>query len=472
MANSFTPRYQARSSAPSSDVLSVSSLNKLAKSLLETNFPTVVVEGEISNFARPASGHWYLSLKDASAQIRCAMFTNKNRFVRFQPENGQQITVRGKLSLYEGRGDYQLIIESMESAGDGALQRAFERLKAKLHTEGLFDTKHKKLIGQDFRHIGLITSATGAAVRDILSVFERRFPATELTVIPVAVQGASSAPEIVEAILRANQLKAKLNLDALVLSRGGGSLEDLQSFNDEAVARAIFSSELPLVSAVGHEVDFTIADFVADLRAPTPSAAAEIMSPSQVEKLNSLKGFEQQLKLLVEARILSLAQSVDWLTRQLKRPDKRLGEHLRELQQLNKRLTRNISTRINEQQQLLEHQQHRLRSHSPKRLVDRAEETIRAQSKRLEHRMQAILNEAKTKLGSISRSLNSVSPLSTLARGYSITFDESQNVVKDVGDVAVGDTIVSQVAGGKFSSTVNTVVQSAIEQSTSLDTDS
>lgn len=457
------PAYPTGNS-PSSDILSVSSLNKLAKSLLETNFPTVVVEGEISNFARPASGHWYLSLKDSSAQIRCAMFANRNRFIRFQPENGQQIVVRGKLSIYEGRGDYQLIIDSMESAGDGALQRAFEKLKTELQKEGLFDLEHKKPIGEDFRHIGLITSATGAAVRDMITVFERRFPAIRLTVVPVAVQGANSAPEITKAIVMSNQLRAKLGLDALILSRGGGSLEDLQSFNDEAVARAIYASELPIVSAVGHEVDFTIADFVADLRAPTPSAAAELMSPSQGEMLASFAGFQQTFGQLIEAKILNLAQNVDWLSRQLKRPDRRLAENLRTLVQLDNRLNRAIRSQIQDRQSALLNLNRSLKSHSPKRRVMQARELTHAKSRRIEHLMMAVLKDAKGSLASLSRNLNSISPLNTLARGYSITFDESHNVIRKVEELKAGDKIISQIDSGRISSTVDSVTAASVKE--------
>ena len=215
------------------NILSVSGLNSMARSLLESNFPAVIVEGEISNLAVPSSGHWYLTLKDKSSQIRCAMFVNRNRMVRFKPENGKQIIVRGRLSIYEGRGDYQLILDGMEEAGDGALQRAFEQLKRKLHDEGLFADENKQQMQSHYQHIGVITSATGAAVQDILSVFARRFPATRITLLPVVVQGAAAANEIVNAIERANALAEKLGLQALIVGRGGGSLEDLQAFNEE-----------------------------------------------------------------------------------------------------------------------------------------------------------------------------------------------------------------------------------------------
>ncbi|MFT4748394.1 MAG: exodeoxyribonuclease VII large subunit [Pseudohongiellaceae bacterium] len=462
----YNPDKFRRNSAaqlPSADVLSVSSLNKLARSLLETNFPNVVVEGEISNLARPSSGHCYLTLKDKSAQVRCAMFSNRNRFLRFQPENGQQIVVRGKLSIYEGRGDYQLIIESMELAGDGALQRAFEELKSQLQDEGLFKADAKKEIGTGYRHIGLITSATGAAVRDMITVFERRFPATRLTVLPVAVQGKEAAGEIARAIHLANKLSGSLHLEALIVGRGGGSLEDLQAFNDESVARAIFASKLPITSAVGHEVDFTIADFVADLRAPTPSAAAELMSPSQQEMLASFQGFQILLRQLINARIQQLSQNVDWLSRQLKHPDRRLQEHLRNLAQLTKRLQRNMSSRFQQQRNSLIGAQRSLKSNSPARRVAQARELALSISKRMEQAMSSTLKDNRASLSSLSRSLNNISPLNTLARGYSITFDESLRVIRAIDDIEIGSTLISQIEGGRISSTVESITPSSQE---------
>jgi len=301
-------------------VLSVTNLNRMAKLLLEDNFPAVVVEGEISNLATPASGHWYLTLKDKTSQIRCAMFVNRNRLVRFKPQNGKQIIVRGRLSIYEGRGDYQLIADSMEDSGDGALRRAFEELKSKLQTIGLFDEDAKQDVHSSYDHIGVVTSPTGAAIRDILSVFERRFPATLVTLFPVSVQGAEAKQEIVNAIETANRLRDKLGVQALIISRGGGSLEDLQAFNEEDVAQAIFASGLPITSAVGHEIDFTIADFVADLRAPTPSAAAEQLSPSQFEYLEILQSYLQQFTRTIGKRLQSADRTLALTYKQLNAP--------------------------------------------------------------------------------------------------------------------------------------------------------
>ena len=328
------------------NILSVSSLNRMARSLLESNFPAVIVEGEISNLALPSSGHWYLTLKDKSSQIRCAMFVNRNRMVRFKPQNGNQIIVRGRLSIYEGRGDYQLLLDGMEEAGDGALQRAFEQLKAKLLGEGLFADTQKQTMLSHYRHVGVITSATGAAIQDILSVFARRFPATRITLLPVAVQGRDAADEIVSAIQLANKLTEKLGIEALIIGRGGGSLEDLQAFNEERVARAIFASGLPICSAVGHEVDFTIADFVADLRAPTPSAAAEQLSPDQAEYFELLFTYNTQFQSAIKLAIRQGTQRLVWIAKQLKHPDRRLQEQAQNLDRLDLRLRKAMKTLI------------------------------------------------------------------------------------------------------------------------------
>jgi len=265
------------------DIYSVGRLNAEARGLLEGAFPLIWVQGELSNVSRPSSGHLYFTLKDANAQVRCAMFRGNNRFLKFRPADGAQVVVRASLSLYEARGDYQLIVQSMEEAGDGALQRAFEALKQKLAAEGLFEAAHKRALPTLPKRIGVITSPTGAAIRDILSVLKRRFPAIPVLIYPVAVQGQAAGAEIAAMIRRADMRR---DCDVLIIARGGGSLEDLWAFNEEIVARAIFDCSIPTVSGVGHEVDFTIADFVADQRAPTPSVAAEMVSPDQHDWLN------------------------------------------------------------------------------------------------------------------------------------------------------------------------------------------
>jgi exodeoxyribonuclease VII large subunit len=439
------------------NVLSVSSLNHMARSLLESNFPAVIVEGEISNLAVPSSGHWYLTLKDKSSQIKCAMFVNRNRMALFKPENGKQIIVRGRLSIYEGRGDYQLILDGMEEAGDGALQRAFEQLKRKLHDEGLFADEKKQEMLSRYLHIGVITSATGAAVQDILSVFARRFPATKITLLPVAVQGKDAATEIVCAIERANTLAEKLGLQALIVGRGGGSLEDLQAFNEEQLARAIFASELPICSAVGHEVDFTIADFVADLRAPTPSAAAELLSPNQEDYFELLFSTSAQFKSAISLAIKQGRQQLTWIAKQLKHPDRRLQEQSQNLDRLDIRLRRAMSSNIASQRTELTQMQRALSANSPKQLLERNKIRLTAGSGRLGQSLRSVLASRRSSLQTLSRSLNSVSPLNTLARGYSITVDSSSKVIRSTDHVKVGATITSRLSGGEIVSTVSSV---------------
>jgi len=435
-------------------VLSVSSLNQMAKSLLEGHFSQVAVEGEISNFANPASGHWYFTLKDQKSQVRCAMFAGRNRLVRFSPKNGDQLIVRGQLSIYPNRGDYQLIVSQMEEAGDGALRRAFEQLKQRLQAEGLFDQRHKKEILEGYHHVGLITSATGAAVRDMVSVFGRRFPATRLTVFPVAVQGPEAPGEISSALALANTLTDTLGVQALIVGRGGGSLEDLQAFNEESVARAIFASELPVVSAVGHEIDFTIADLVADLRAPTPSAAAELLSPDQLDSLEQLQGLLQRFSNLAGQSLTWRKERLGWMARRLRRPDRRLQDHAQTLDRLELQLKRVLRNRLQQAAALLALQQRALIAVSPAQKLSQQRTQLTALSQRLAHSGRRHLDQGREQLASLSRNLNAVSPLAVLDRGFSISLTESSQVVRQTTDVAPGQTLVTRLADGTVHSSV------------------
>ena len=443
--------------ATGESVLSVTSLNRLARDLLERNFPAVLVEGEISNLAQPSSGHWYLTLKDKNSQIRCAMFTNRNRSVRFKPANGNQVIVKGRLSIYEGRGDYQLIVDSMEEAGDGALRRAFDELKAKLQAEGLFDAAAKQEIYSRYDHIGVITSPTGAAIQDILSVFQRRFPATQITLIPVAVQGKDAPLEIARAIELANHHRDKLGLQALIVGRGGGSLEDLQAFNEEIVARAIFASKLPITSAVGHEIDFTIADFVADLRAPTPSAAAEQMSPNQADYFDTFYGYQTQFVSLITQSLRQLRELLTWHTRQLKHPGRRLQEQAQHLDRLDMRMRRALRSRLSTQQGELQQLRRGLLASSPIQLLRQSTAALTSNQRRLRQALKSVIDVRRASLVALGRSLNAVSPLQTLARGYSITYSESAQVVRSSNDVRVGSKIVSRLSRGEITSVVDSV---------------
>ena len=435
-------------------VLSVSSLNQMAKSLLEGHFSQVTVEGEISNFANPASGHWYFTLKDQKSQLRCAMFASRNRLVQFNPKNGDQLIVRGQLSIYPNRGDYQLIVSQMEEAGDGALRRAFEELKQRLRAEGLFDQRHKQEIMEGYHHVGLITSAAGAAICDMVSVFGRRFPATRLTVFPVAVQGAEAPGEISSALALANALTDELGLQALIVGRGGGSLEDLQAFNVESVARAIFASELPVVSAVGHESDFTIADLVADLRAPTPSAAAEVLSPNQLDYLEQLQGLLQRFSNLAGQSLTRRKEQLIWMVRRLRRPDKRLQDHAQTLDRLELQLKRVLRNRLQRATAQLALQQQALVALSPAKKLSQQRTQLTALSQRLAHSGRRHLDQRQKQLVSLSRNLNAVSPLAVLSRGFSISLTDSSQVVRQTADVAPGQTIVTRLADGTIHSSV------------------
>ena len=427
-------------------ILSVSQLNRSVRHLIETQLPLLWVEGEISNFARPGSGHWYLTLKDDQAQVRCAMFRNANQRVAFQPANGTQVLVRCRAGLYEGRGEYQLVVEHMEEAGFGALQRKFEQLKQQLSDEGLFDNQHKQPMPDSVRHIGVITSATGAAVKDILSVLDRRFPTIKISIFPTMVQGEQAAGQIVQAISDANQHG---ECDALIVGRGGGSLEDLWPFNEETVARAIFASEIPVVSAVGHEVDFTIADFVADLRAPTPSAAAELLSPDGEEMLNQFEGFEILLADAVTRKIRHLEQRTDYLQKRLQHPGRKLQEQAQHLDHLDIRLRRAMAGKMQQQTTQMQIAQDRLVRQSSKEAIAQRKQAVANSVKQMMRAVSQQVELKQSKTAQAMHLLDTVSPLKTLGRGYSIIRDSNDKVVKTVAQVSAGDTLRGQLTDGE-----------------------
>ena len=439
--------------------LTVSQLNRQARSLLESHFDFVWVEGEVSNFAAPSSGHWYFSLKDGNAQVRCAMFRGRNQRLRFTPENGEHVRLRCRVSLYEGRGEFQLIVEHMEQAGAGALQAAFEKLKAKLLAEGLFDPQRKKPLPESVSHLGVVTSPTGAAIHDILTVLKRRCPAIEVSILPVAVQGEGAASEIARAIEQANrwQAEGKISLDALIVGRGGGSLEDLWAFNEEIVARAIADSELPIVSAVGHEVDFSIADMAADHRAPTPSAAAELLSPDQREQMERLKKLEADLVRLIRRKLADAQTRLDHLRARLKHPGAQLREQSQRLDELEQRLIlaqKNLLARKRSELALLES---RLHASSPLPRIQRMQTELQTLQQRMENAMQAKLQVAKSQLAHLAGMLDSLSPLATLARGYAIVTDDKGSVVTDASTVEIGSQLEARLAKGRIGLTVDRI---------------
>ena len=437
------------------EILSVSQLNRQARQLLETHLPLLWVEGELSNVSVPSSGHWYFILKDDQAQVRCCMFRNRNMLVRFKPQQGQHVLVRARVSLYEGRGDYQIIAEHMEEAGSGALQRAFDELKQRLAAEGLFNEAHKKPLPKIPQHIAVITSPTGAAIRDVLSVLERRFPSIPVTVIPVAVQGKESAPQIVRGINLAN--RANL-FDVILLTRGGGSMEDLWSFNDEIVARAIFNSDLPVVCGVGHEVDFTIADFVADRRAPTPSAAAEILVPDGDEWLDKFIGFEVLLEEAMQRKLAHLHKHLEHLRQRLRHPRQRLEQQAQRLDNLELRLQNHVKNLLNHQRHRLAQLQLRMQAHHPQlRLVQMRTRLSTAQVQ-LHKAQYSYLDRQKLRLATAARMLNTLSPLNTLERGFALVSDaETGQLISEQQQLTPGQRIHTSVARGGFHSIVESL---------------
>jgi exodeoxyribonuclease VII large subunit len=445
--------------SPAPVTLTVSQLNRQARTLLESHFDFIWVEGEVSNFAAPSSGHWYFSLKDGNAQVRCAMFRNRNQRVRFTPDNGDHIRLRCRVSLYEGRGEFQLIVEHLEHAGAGALQAAFEKLKAALLAEGLFNPERKKPLPESVSHLGVITSPTGAAIHDILTVLKRRCPAIAVSVLPVAVQGEGAAAEIVAAIENANrwQREGRIHLDALIVGRGGGSLEDLWPFNEESVARAIAASELVIVRAGRHEVDFTIADMAADHRAPTPSAAAELLSPDQREWQQRLEAIEANLVRLIRRRLSDAATELGHLRRRLKHPGAQLREQAQRLDDLEQRLVRAQTNLLQRRRSELALLESRLQAHSPLPRLQRLQRETEQLGQRLEAAMRQRLHQANERLAHLAQMLDSLSPLATLSRGYAIVTDTEGRVVTDAAAVTVGDQVQARLARGRLGLTVNTV---------------
>ncbi len=431
------------------DIISISELNHQVKQLIEDGFPPLWVEAELSNLSQPSSGHLYFTLKDAKAQIRCAMFRGRNRFLQFKPKAGERVLARVQVSLYENRGDFQLIVDRMEPAGEGALRQAFEQLKQRLYQEGLFDSEYKQELPTLPSHLGVITSSSGAVLHDILTVLERRFPLIKVTVLPVSVQGDLAAPQIVAAIEKANRLTDPV--DAIIVGRGGGSLEDLWAFNEESVARAIFASEIPIVSAVGHEVDVTIADYVADVRAPTPSAAAELLSPDQNEVRQWLNSFEQQLAREISDRIADERQRADWLRARLRHPGERLDEQSQRLDELELRLVQSTRTAIKTARLQLASGQSALHQHNPEHSLARYQDRLQQLSARLKRVMNESVSAQQNRLQSVIQSLDVVSPLATLSRGYSIVSDtKNGELIRSQQQIHTGDRITARLGEGSL----------------------
>lgn len=438
----------------SRDIYTVSRLNREVRTILETGFPLLWIEAELSNFARPASGHWYFSLKDEAAQVKCAMFKTRNQLVKVLPANGNQVLVRARIGLYEPRGDYQLIIEHMEEAGDGALRRQFELLKNKLSNEGLFDSAHKKTIPDTVTRVGIISSATGAAVHDILTTLKRRFPMRQTIIYPVPVQGKGASTKIATAINKANK---RNETDVLILARGGGSLEDLWEFNEEVVARAIYNSNIPVVSGIGHEVDFTIADFVADQRAATPTAAAELISPDRYQQIQKLASIESRLLYLMQQGLQQKQQQLDWVQKRIRHPKERL-QTLRnkviELSQRNIRLMRNNLEKSRAKTELLSV---KVQKHEPSQRIKQLRLHYNNIDSRLQRVTKQILISKKQKLQHLVYTLDALSPLHTLKRGYAIVKNENNNIISKTKNLKNGQKIKTELNQGYFFSTITEI---------------
>lgn len=428
-------------------VYSITALNRAAKVILEQEFPLVWVEGEVSNLSRPASGHLYFSLKDEHAQIRCALFKSRARLLRHSPENGARVVARARVTLYEGRGDFQLVVEHLEPAGTGALQQAFEALKSKLELEGLFAREHKKSLPRFPERLGVITSPSGAVIRDILNVLRRRCPGLPVRIYPVPVQGKDAPPAITAAL---RQAARRQDCEVLILARGGGSLEDLWAFNDEQVARVIHACPIPVISAVGHETDFTIADFVADLRAPTPSAAAELASPDQTDWLERVQALEQRLIRHQRQQLDHLGWRLRALRGRLPHPRQRLQTQMQRADHLESRLRLALAAKLENRRQREQRLALRLAAHHPRALLAPRKQRLAQAQKSLPTLIRQHLASEQTHLATLNRALHTVSPLATLERGYAIAWDQHHQILRDTDALSPNDAIRLKLARGEL----------------------
>ncbi|MEA9578994.1 exodeoxyribonuclease VII large subunit [Xanthomonas nasturtii] len=429
-------------------ILTPSQLNTLARDLLEGSFPLVWVEAELSSVTRPSSGHLYFTLKDARAQIRCAMFKPKSTWLKFQPREGLRVLARGRLTLYEARGDYQLVLDHMEEAGEGALRRAFDELRARLAAEGLFDAERKQPLPAHVRRLAVITSPSGAAVRDVLSVLARRFPLLEVDLLPSLVQGDSAAAQVTSLLQRAD---ASGRYDVILITRGGGSLEDLWAFNDERLARAIAAAQTPVVSAVGHETDFSLSDFVADVRAPTPSVAAELLVPDQRELVARVRRARARIAQLQQHALGNAMQRADRLALRLRAhsPQARLQLLQRRQEEAGRQLRARMTQLLERLQARVQRGQTRLQAQNPQRNLATLQQRLRALHPQAA--MQRRLQHDQLRLRGLVRSLEAVSPLATVARGYAIvTRPADGSVVRSAADVAPGERLRAQLADGSI----------------------
>jgi exodeoxyribonuclease VII large subunit len=439
----------ATTQPPERELYTPTRLNREARMLLERGLPSLWLTGEISNLSRPSSGHWYFSLKDAGAQLRSAMFRQRNLLARFTPKDGMHVLARGRVSLYEPRGDYQFIVEHIEEAGEGALRRQFELLKAKLAAAGLFAAERKRPLPAMPKRIGVITSPTGAAIRDILHILQRRFPLVPVRIYPVPVQGSNAAEHIAAAIALASRRR---DCDVLILSRGGGSLEDLWSFNEEIVARTMAECSIPIITGIGHEVDFTIADFVADVRAPTPSGAAELVVPDAGEYLRQFQLFERRIAQSMRRRVSEVREQLLWTQRRLQQlhPGVLLRQQTQRTDELDARMRRAMSQQLAQlRTQLIELTAH-LQRHSPALRLSVLRGRANTAQVQLGAVMRQRLEQAQGRITLAARTLNAVSPLATLQRGYAIVTDEQGRVLTQAAQATPGTVIEARLAQGRI----------------------
>ena len=430
------------------EIISVSEINKRAKSILEENFPFVWIQGEVSNFFSAASGHWYFSLKDETSEIRCAMFTNKNHHITFEPKDGDHLVLNGTLSIFEGRGQYQIIVEHIELAGEGALLKAFEELKKKLQLEGLFDDSIKRQLPAYPKDIAVVTSPDGADIQDIINVLDRRSPFLDLTVVPTLVQGEMAAPLICDALNKVGKLK---KVDVVILARGGGSIEDLWAFNNEEVARAIVNCPTPIISAVGHETDFTISDFVSDLRAPTPSIAAEIISQPYSVLIETLEGYQNYISRSVISQIDLQRTQITNLIKRIRHPGDKLREISQKLDYVETALIQNINQEISFKKNGLNLKDLSLQQNSPQNKIKEAKVYLQNASKDLLKALKLEIERKRTVLAEIVTTLQAVSPLSVLSRGYSIISTEPDGkILSSSNQVEIGQTISAILSKGSI----------------------
>ena len=435
-------------------VISVSELNKKAKSLLEKGIPKLWIEGEISNLAKPASGHMYFSLKDEMSQIRCAWFRQRQLQNTLNIVNGSKMLALGKIGLYEPRGEYQFIVEKMEIAGEGDLKRKYEDLKRKLSAEGIFSEENKSELPNLPKRIGVITSPSGAAVQDILTVLNRRFPIIPIIIFPVAVQGEQAAPQIQNALEKAN---FRADCDLLILARGGGSLEDLWAFNEEIVARAIFDSEIPIISAIGHETDVTISDFTADLRAPTPSGAAELAVPDQNDWIKSIDNISEKINTIITQQINSKSQLSDWINKRLSQssPMMTVKRQIEKSNNLQKMLSSSILQNLSRQEKNIHQLKSNLNEVSPRLKIHTQLSRIKELNQKITSCSDHLLEGLNNRIKLASKTLNSVSPLRTLDRGYAIARDaKTKNVIMSADTIEIENDIEVKLAKGEIKVTV------------------